>query len=93
MSATQIDLGTELLDVAFLLPRHQRQRHDPADVHLGSVHMHVELEFLPDRLDVLQTLLVIRASSSNPDLDLMLNQKAGKFAEGSDHALEGRSHL
>jgi len=51
--------------------------------------MHVELQLLADSLDVLEPLLIIRPSATDPDLDLVLDEELGKLAEGADDALEG----
>lgn len=57
-------------------------------MHVGAVHVHVELEFLADGLDVLEAFLVIGACAANPDLDLVLIQGRGEFSKGADDTLE-----
>lgn len=57
-------------------------------MHLGTVHMHVELKLLADCFDVLETFLVIGSSSANPDLDFVFIERGGKFPQGTDDTLE-----
>jgi len=58
-------------------------------VHLGAVHVHVQTQLDTGRLDVLQTLLVVRTSTTDPNLDLVLVQNGGNIADGADDTLEG----
>src|SRR5262245_38975964 len=85
-------LTRELLDVC-RLTRDQRQRHDTRDVHLRTVHMHVETKFLADGLDVLETLLVVGTRTTNPDLDVVLDERRRNFPQGADDTLEGRRNV
>lgn len=57
-------------------------------MHLGSVDLHAELELLADSFDVLEALLIVGTGSSDPDIDLVLNENGGEFSEGADHSLE-----
>lgn len=81
-------LTRELLDVGGLA-RDERQRHDTRDVHLGAVDVHVEAELLTNILDVLQPLLVVGAGTTDPDLDLVLDELGSNFPQGADDTLEG----
>lgn len=58
-------------------------------MHLRAVHVHVEVEFLADVLDVLETLLVVGASTADPDLDVVLDEERCNFPQGADDTLEG----
>lgn len=71
----------------------QCQRHNTGDVHLRAKNMHVQAELLTDGLNVFQTLLVVRAGTTDPDLDLVLDEEGSDFAESTDHALEGGCDL
>jgi len=51
--------------------------------------MHVKAKLLADALDVLETLLVVGAGTTDPDLDLVLNELGSNFSQGADDALEG----
>ena len=82
-------LTREFLDVAGLA-RNERQWHDTRDVHLRAVDMHVEAELLADVLDVLQTLLVVGAGTTDPDLDLVLKEEGCDFPQSANDTLEGR---
>lgn len=57
-------------------------------MHLRAVDVHVELQLDTDVLDVLETLLVVGASTAHPDLNLVLVQLRGDLAESADHTLE-----
>src|SRR5271156_6078283 len=70
-----------------LLPQ-ERERHNTADVHLWAIDVHVQLELLAHRLDVLQPLLVVRARAAHPDLDLVLDEHWCDLAQCLYHALE-----
>ena len=85
-------LTRELLDVR-CLARDKRQRHDTRYVHLGAVDVHVEAELLADVLDVLETLLVVGTSTTDPDLDLVLIERRSDFPQGADDTLEGRGNV
>ena len=80
-------LTTEFGDGGFLAE--QSQWHDTADVHLGAVDVHVESELLTHGLDVLETLLVVGAGTTDPDLDLVLVQDRGDFSQSANDTLEG----
>ena len=80
---------TELLHrLLILLAWHQCKRHDPRNVHIRAIDVHVELELLTHRLDVLQTFLVVGSSAANPYLNLVFDKGGGNFAEGTDDSLE-----
>lgn len=57
-------------------------------MHLRAKHVHVEAQLLANGLDVLETLLVVGTSTADPDLDLVLVQDGGNFAESTDNTLE-----
>ena len=48
---------------------------------------------MADGLDVLETLLVVGAGTTDPDLDLVLVEEGCDFAEGADDTLEGGGDL
>ena len=62
-------------------------------MHLRTINMHVELELLADALNVLQSLLVIRPGTTNPDLRLVFVQGRGDFTQGADDAFERRGDV
>lgn len=62
-------------------------------MHIWTVNVHVELELLTNSLDVLETLLVVWSGTTNPDLDLMLDELWSILADGLDDTLEGRSNV
>ena len=62
-------------------------------MHLGAIDVHVESELLADVLDVLETLLVVGTSTTDPDLDLVLVEKSSDFPQGADDTLEGRGDV
>ena len=67
--------------------------HDTRDVHLRTVHVHVEAELDADGLDVLETLLVVGTGTADPDLDLVLVEQRSDLAQSADDTLEGRGDL
>ena len=75
------------------LPRRESQGHDTTDVHLGSIHMHIELELIADGFDILETFLVVRPSTTDPDLDVMLDEDGSDFSDGADDTLESGGDL
>jgi hypothetical protein len=81
-------LCTELLDIGSELAGNKGKRDDTRDVHLGTKDVHVELELLTDGLDVLQTLLVVGASTADPDLDVVLDKERSDLTKGTDDTLE-----
>jgi hypothetical protein len=84
-------LCAEFLDVALLAL--EGERDDTGNVHLGAVDVHVQTELDTNRLDVLQTLLVVGAGTADPDLDLVLDEDGGDLADGADQTLEGAGHV
>jgi hypothetical protein len=87
-------LSPELLEVALLpLAGDESQGNDTGDVHLRTKDLGVETEFLGSGLHVLETLLVVGTSTSDPDLDVVLNQLSGIVSEGSDDTLEGAGNV
>ena len=80
---------TELLDVVGVLAGDEGKRDDTGNVHLGTEDVHVELELLTDSLDVLETFLVVGASTTDPDLDVVLDEERSDLADGADDTLEG----
>ena len=85
-------LTRELLDVCGLA-RDEGKGHDTGDVHLGAVDVHVETELLADALDVLETLLVVGTSTTDPDLDVVLDEEGCDLPEGADDTLESGSNV
>lgn len=57
-------------------------------MHLRPIHVHIQLELCSDTLDVAKTFLVVGASATDPDLDFVLNEGGGYFAESADDTLE-----
>lgn len=64
-------LTAVLLDVSDVLAK-KSHRHDTRYMAFRPVDVHVKLQLLPNRFDVLQTLLVVGPSTANPDLDFVL---------------------
>jgi hypothetical protein len=55
--------------------------------------MHVEVKLLADALDVLETLLVVGTSTTNPDLHLVLDEEGCNFSQSADDTLECRGDV
>lgn len=81
-------LGLKLLDGVVHLAWNQCQWDDSGNVHLWAENVHVEVQLFADGLDVLETLLVVGTCATDPDLDLVLVEKRGDFAKGTDDTLE-----
>lgn len=80
----------KLLDLSQLpSPRGQRQWHNPADMHVRSVDVHIEFELRSHGFDVLEALLEVGACATDPDLDFVLDESGREFTEGADDAFEG----
>lgn len=62
-------------------------------MHLGSVNVHVELQLVANGFDVLETLLIVGAGATDPDLDVVFDEDRGDFSDGADDALERRGDL
>lgn len=62
-------------------------------MHLGAVDVHVEAELLADTLDVLETLLVVGAGTTDPDLDVVLDEERCDFPQSADDTLESRGDV
>ena len=62
-------------------------------MHIGAKDVHVQLQLLANRLDILKALLVVRACASYPDLDLVFNKSARDLSQGTNDAFESRSNL
>lgn len=86
-------LCAEFLDAVVHLARHKCERDDSRNVHFGAEHVHVEIELLANRLDVLETFLVVWTSTADPDLDLVLVEEWSDFPESADDTLESRCDL
>ena len=86
-------LALELLDALVVLAGDKRKRDDTGDVHLGTKDVHVELELLTDGLDVLETFLVVGASTADPDLDVVLDEERSDLAKSADDTLESGGDL
>ena len=85
------NLSTELLNIRLLTQ--QRKRHNTTDVQLRSVDMHIQSELLTGRLDVLQSLLVVGTSTTDPDLNLVFVQNGGDVTESANDTLESRGDV
>lgn len=83
----------ELFDVFFPLPRCQGQRYNTADVHIGTINMHIKLQLLANGLDVFETLLIIGSRSTNPDLNFVLDERAGDLSQCANDAFKCRCNL
>ena len=70
------------------LPRNQRQRHDPTDMHIRSVNVHVEVEFLTHSFDILQAFLEIGTCTADPDGGFVLDECGCEFPQSADDAFE-----
>jgi len=57
-------------------------------VHLRAEDLHAQAQLRADGFDVLETLLVVGTGAADPDLDLVLDEERGDFAEGADDTLE-----
>jgi len=76
-----------------VLSGNKSERDDAGNVHLGAEDVHVEAKLDADSLDVLETLLVVGTSATNPDLDLVLDKERSNLAESADDTLESGSDL
>lgn len=62
-------------------------------MHLGAVNVHVELQLVANGFDVLETLLVVGAGATDPDLDAVFDEDRRDFSDGADDALESGGDL
>lgn len=62
-------------------------------MHLWTIDMHIQLEFCANRLDVPETLLVIRSSAAHPNLNFMLDESTSNFSKCANYAFECRCNL
>lgn len=85
-------LGPILLDIAKVLAQ-KGHRHNTRNVHLRSINLHVELELLTNVLDIFETLLIVGASTTNPDIDLVFLENLRKFSESADNSLKCGGNL
>lgn len=83
------DLTAVLLNVSNVLAK-ESHGHDTRNVALWSIDMHIQLQLLSNSLDVLQSLLVVGTSTTDPDLNLVLNEHGRKFTESANNTLESR---
>ena len=81
----------ELLDISFLAS--QCQGHNPTDVHVWPVDVHVQFELLADGLDVLEAFLEIGTRAANPYLNFVLDEGWGELPEGTNDTFKGRRDL
>ena len=82
-------VSAELLDGLLLFPsRHKSQWHDARNVHIWPICVHIQFELLTDCLDVLETFLVIRTCTADPDLDFVLKETCRDGAESADDTFE-----
>lgn len=88
-----MQLALKLFDRGVHLAGDQSERHNARHVHLGAENVHVELELLTDGLDVPETFLVVGSSATHPDLNVVLDEEGGDFADGADDTLERRCDL
>ena len=57
-------------------------------MHIRSINMHIELQFLSHSLDILQAFLIVGAGAADPDLDFVFVEGGCKFAQSADDAFE-----
>jgi hypothetical protein len=69
----------EFFNVRIVLARYQCHWYNTAYMHLRAENMIVQLELFAGSLDILQTLLVVRACSAYPNLDLVLDESRRDF--------------
>ena len=50
--------------------------------------MHVQAKLDTDRLDVLETFLVVGTGATHPDVDVVLDEERCNFTDGADDTLE-----
>ena len=50
--------------------------------------MHVQAKLDTDRLNVLETFLVVRTGATDPDVDVVLDEERCDFTDGADDTLE-----
>lgn len=81
-------LTAELLDTVVVLAWHKSKGNDARDVHLGTEDLHVKTKLNADGLDVLETLLVVGTGTTDPDLDVVLDEERSDLAEGANDTLE-----
>ena len=62
-------------------------------MHLWAINVNIELQLLADRLDVLETLLIVGTRTTDPDLDLVFDQLAADLSESSDDTLKCGRHV
>lgn len=62
-------------------------------MHLGTIHVHVQAKLETNRLDVLETLLVVGTSTADPDLDLVLVEDGGDLAKSANDTLESAGNV
>ena len=86
-------LTLKFLNTIIHLPRHERQRHNPRNVHLRPKNLHLEAELLAHGFDILQAFLVVGSGATDPDLHFVLVEQRCDFAEGTDDAFEGACDL
>lgn len=55
--------------------------------------MHIQLKLCTNRLDVPETLLIVRSSAADPNLDLVLDKSTSNFSKRTNNTLESRSNL
>lgn len=77
----------KLLDMR-LLPS-QCQGHNPTDVHIWPINMHVQFEFFADSFDILEAFLEVWTCAADPDLNFVLYESWGELSEGTNDTLEG----
>lgn len=60
---------------------------------IRSVNVHIQLQFMTNSLDVLQSLLIVRASTTDPDGDLVFDEDRSKLPKSADDTLECRRNV
>jgi len=86
-------LTLPFLDTVVHLAWDKSKRHNSGDVHLRTEDVHVELKLVTGSLDVFETFLVVGASTTDPDLDLVLLEKSSDLTKSTDDTLEGGGDL
>lgn len=62
-------------------------------MHLRTEDLHGQAELLANGLDVAETLLIVGTGTTDPDLDLVLDEERSDLTEGADDTLESRGDL
>jgi hypothetical protein len=87
-----LSLTAVLLNIPKVLAK-ESHRYDTRNVAFRSIDVHVQFQLLPNSLDVLQTLLIVRPSTTDPDLDLVLQEYRSELTESADDTFESGCNI